>query len=102
MATTTALTPAPSARKKLLRRTGVDRSQALRRAVQLAFFALNAWIGVEFYLFVRYYETGGQVRLGQPAGRRRRLAAHRVDDEFKGTSDHRARCRACTPRGCSC
>src|SRR5262249_32451549 len=28
--------------------------------VQLLFLALNVWIGVEFYLFVRYYETGGR------------------------------------------
>ncbi len=42
-----------------MRRAPVDRSQALRRAFQLAFLALNIWIGVEFYLFVRYYESGG-------------------------------------------
>ena len=47
-------------KKKLIRRAARDRSQTLRRAVQLAFFALNAWIGVQFYLFVRYYETGGR------------------------------------------
>lgn len=52
--------PAPPARKKLLKRAGPDRSQALRRAVQLAFLALNVWIGAEFYLFVRFYETGGR------------------------------------------
>jgi polyferredoxin len=28
--------------------------------MQAAFLALNVWIGVEFYLFVRYYETGGR------------------------------------------
>src|SRR5258708_313391 len=54
---------------RLVRRVGVDRSQALRRTVQLAFFALNAWIAVEFYLFVRYYETGGKsMWAGRPAG----------------------------------
>src|ERR1035437_10199723 len=52
--------PALTRKKKLVRRAGPDRSQTLRRAVQLAFFALNAWIGVEFYLFVRYYETGAR------------------------------------------
>src|ERR1022692_3543412 len=52
--------PPKPIRKKLVRRGGPDRSQTLRRAVQLAFFALNAWIGIEFYLFVRYYETGGR------------------------------------------
>jgi polyferredoxin len=44
---------------KLIRRTDRDYSQALRRGIQAAFFALNLWIGIEFYLFVRYYETGG-------------------------------------------
>lgn len=31
----------------------------VRRAVQLAFLALNLWIGVQFYLWVRYFETAG-------------------------------------------
>lgn len=44
----------------LVRRASQDRSQTLRRAVQFAFLALNVWIGVEFYCFVRYYETGGR------------------------------------------
>src|SRR5260370_20285243 len=61
--------PPKPIRKKLVRRTGPDRSQALRRSVQLAFFALNAWIGTEFYLFVRYYETGGRsMWAGRPPG----------------------------------
>ena len=46
-------------RKVEVRRRG-DRSQQVRRAVQLAFLLLNVWIGVEFYLFVRFYETGGE------------------------------------------
>jgi polyferredoxin len=59
----------PPARKKLVRRAGPDRSQAIRRAVQGAFLALNVWIGVEFYFFVRYYETGGQsLRASRPPG----------------------------------
>ena len=45
---------------KLIRRAPPDRSQRLRRAVQIAFFGLNVWIGVQFYLFVRYYETGAR------------------------------------------
>ena len=61
--------PPKPIRKKLVRRAGPDRSQALRRGFQLAFFALNAWIGIEFYLFVRYYETGGRsVWAGRPPG----------------------------------
>ena len=66
-----AATAAPPAktRKKLVKRAANDRSQTLRRAVQLAFLALNVWIGVEFYLFVRYYETGGRSTwAGRPPG----------------------------------
>ncbi len=56
-------------RKTLRKRTGPDRSQALRHAVQLAFLALNVWIGVQFYLFVRFYETGGRsVWASRPPG----------------------------------
>ncbi len=47
-------------KKKLLKRRTGDYSQRLRRAVQLVFLLLNVWIGVEFYLFVRFYETAGQ------------------------------------------
>ncbi len=53
-------TPPVKIRKKLVKRASKDRSQSLRRAFQLAFLALNLWIGVEFCLFVRYYETGGR------------------------------------------
>lgn len=54
-----AAAPPPKTRKRLIRRAGVDHSQALRHTMQAAFLALNVWIGVEFWLFVRYYETGG-------------------------------------------
>lgn len=37
----------------------MDRSQYLRRGFQVAFLALNLWIGIEFILFVRFYESGG-------------------------------------------
>jgi polyferredoxin len=47
-------------KKRIRRRARRDYSQRLRRAVQLAFLALNVWIGVQFYLFVRFYEKGGQ------------------------------------------
>lgn len=46
--------------KKSFLRAGPDRTQAVRRWFQLAFLALNVWIGVEFYRFVLFYETGGQ------------------------------------------
>ena len=64
---------APSSRapekKKLTPRAGRDRSQQLRRAVQWAFLVLNVWIGVEFYLWVRYFETGGRgIAVERPPG----------------------------------
>jgi polyferredoxin len=56
-------------KKKLHKRTAPDRSQLLRRTVQTLFFLLNVWIGVQFYLFVRYYESGGQtLRAERPPG----------------------------------
>ncbi len=63
-------TAAPKpARKKLQKRRGRDYSQPLRRGFQLAFLALNVWIGAEFYLFVRFYETGGNsVFVPRPPG----------------------------------
>ena len=45
---------------KLVRQAGPDHSQRLRRAFQLAFLGLNVWIGIEFYRWVRYFETGGR------------------------------------------
>src|SRR6266536_4559432 len=57
---TVATPPSKPLRKKLLQRAAPDRSQALRRAFQFTFFGLNLWIGIEFYLFVRYYETAGR------------------------------------------
>ena len=56
-------------RKKLARRAAPDYSQTLRRGFQLAFLALNVWIGIEFFLFVRYCETGGRTAwIGRPPG----------------------------------
>src|SRR4051812_33540419 len=56
-------------RKKLRTRAPKDRSQALRRGVQTGFLLLNVWIGVQFYFFVRYYETGGRsIHVTRPAG----------------------------------
>src|SRR5262245_4474415 len=62
--------PTPTApRKKLIRRAAADYSQTLRRWFQIVFLALNVWIGVEFYLFVRYYEAGGTTEFAsRPAG----------------------------------
>lgn len=56
-------------KKKLVRRAGPDTSQQLRRGLQIAFFALNLWIGAQFYMFVRYCETAGSAKwMGRPAG----------------------------------
>ena len=45
--------------KKRFTRAPRDFSQRLRRFVQLAFLALNIWIGVQFVRFVHFYESGG-------------------------------------------
>jgi polyferredoxin len=46
-----------------------DYAQAWRRAAQILFLILNAWIGLQFVLFVRYFESGGQsLRVSRPAG----------------------------------
>lgn len=67
--TETPVVDPPPTKKKLVRRTDRDYSQQLRRAFQAALVVLNVWIGVQFYLFVRYFETGGQGRLvARPAG----------------------------------
>jgi polyferredoxin len=64
----TETTPSKSVRK-LGKRASPEHSQTLRRAFQLAFLLLNIWIGVQFYLFVRYYETGGRsIRADRPPG----------------------------------
>jgi polyferredoxin len=60
--------PPRTPRKKLVKRAPPDRSQSLRRAFQLAFLMLNVWIGIEFYLFVRFYETGGRSRFAPRPG----------------------------------
>ncbi len=67
MAAVPCATHAP--KKKIVRRAPPDHSQKLRRAVQLTFLALNVWLGIEFYLFVRFYETGGATTfVERPAG----------------------------------
>ncbi len=70
MATQTAqglISQAP--KKKLVRRLLQDRSQKIRRLVQWSFVALNTWLGIQFYLWVRYFERGGQgLYVPRPAG----------------------------------
>jgi len=60
----------PATRKnKHFTRAPRDYSQRLRRLVQLTFLALNVWIGMQFVLFVRYFESGGKsLRVSRPPG----------------------------------
>ena len=69
-AATIPISSRPSAtRKKLIHRTDVDYSQVLRRGFQAIFLFLNVWIGVQFYLWVRWAETGGlRKEVSRPAG----------------------------------
>jgi polyferredoxin len=56
-------------RKNLNRRFTPDRSQRIRRVVQWLFVALNGWLGVQFFLWVRYFERGGEgIYVPRPAG----------------------------------
>ena len=69
MSTQTAVSPPAGAKKQLIRRILPDRSQKVRRSVQITFLALNAWIGLQFYLWVRYFEHGGNaIYVARPAG----------------------------------
>ncbi len=66
--------PAPAAgekkqKKQYLRRIDPNRSQRYRRATQLAFVLLNAWICTEFILFVRQFEGhAAPFAVSRPAG----------------------------------
>ena len=58
-----------SKRNRLVRRDDHDYSQRLRLGFQLAFLALNVWIAVQFYLWVRWAENGGPgIAVPRPAG----------------------------------
>ncbi len=52
--------PGPVRRRKAFVRAPPERSQRWRRWFQVAFLLLNLAIGVQFWFFVRYSETGGQ------------------------------------------
>lgn len=60
--------PAQKPKKRLIRRTARDYSQALRRSFQFAFLLLNLYLGVTFYLWVRHFETGAGAGVARPAG----------------------------------
>jgi polyferredoxin len=56
-------------KKKLVRRSAPDASQRIRRVTQAAFVALNAWIALQFFLWVRWFEIGGRgLRVSRPGG----------------------------------
>ncbi len=55
--------------KKFVRRSSSDCLQTIRRIVQWLFVALNGWLGVQFLLWVHYYESGGVgLNMSRPAG----------------------------------
>ena len=55
-------------KKPFTRRRG-DRSQQIRLAVQLLFGAVSLWVGVQFVLWVRYFESGGTtMKVARPDG----------------------------------
>src|SRR5215469_12023771 len=65
----TSVPAAQSPRKKLVRRVGPDRSQALRHSFQFAFLLVNLYLGVTFYFWVRQFETDRfRTSLTRPAG----------------------------------
>jgi polyferredoxin len=56
----------PKIKKPYIKRTLKDRSQQIRRTVQVSFLLLNIWLGTQFYFFVRHYE---QYAAGSPVSR---------------------------------
>lgn len=66
----TEIHPAPVKKKKpWVRRIGPDHSQAIRRGAQVAFLILTAWIGVQFYFFVRQFEGASEAGpISRPPG----------------------------------
>jgi polyferredoxin len=59
----------PVPRKKLVRRIAPENSQRVRHTLQIAFVLLNAWLGIQFYLWVLFFERGGVgLRVPRPAG----------------------------------
>jgi len=55
-------------KKKLVRRTDRDYSQAVRRGYQFAFLLMNVWLGGLFYIWVRHFEVGTSTHIARPAG----------------------------------
>ena len=56
-------------KKPLIRRFGQDNSQRTRHLVQGLFLLLNGWLGIQFYLWARFYERGGAgLSVPRPSG----------------------------------
>ena len=61
--------PFPPKKKPLVRRASPDRSQQARHIVQGVFVVLNGWLGLQFYLWARFFERGGAgIFVSRPAG----------------------------------
>lgn len=61
--------PTRTRRRKDDQRRSRDLTPRLRQWGQVAFLALNLWIGAEFYTWVRYWERGGQgLYVSRPPG----------------------------------
>lgn len=61
--------PLPPRKKPLIRRLSADQSQRTRHIVQGSFLVLNAWLGLQFFLWARYFERGGSgLFVSKPAG----------------------------------
>ena len=59
----------PGKKKPFIRRFARDNSQRARHIVQGLFLLLNGWIGIQFYLWARYFEIGGTgLSVARPAG----------------------------------
>ena len=57
------------AKKKLMRRSAPDRSERIRQLVQGLFVALNLWLGLQFFLWVRFFEQpGAGLQVARPNG----------------------------------
>ena len=56
-------------KKQFVRRSAPDNSQRIRHIVQWFFVALNGWLGIQFWLWVRYFEHGGKpLYVSRPPG----------------------------------
>ena len=68
VATTPERVPAKQ-RNPLVRRLMPSRSQRVRHTVQFVFLGMNAWLSVEFLMWVRYFESQGRTHyIERPGG----------------------------------